>query len=117
MAAVQPRDLRLPFARKRRRYAVGVDHRRGAGHLYDDVVQRHLIVEGLARIELDILADLPGLDRAAADKLDDTRNNAGMWKVHLLDTLMGLGQHLALLQIDDREIRRQPRQHIGIETA
>jgi hypothetical protein len=64
-----------------------------------------------------ILADHPGLDRAAADKLDDTRNNAGMWKVDLLDTLMGLGQHLALLQIDDREIRRQPRQHIGIETV
>jgi hypothetical protein len=64
-----------------------------------------------------ILADHPGLDRAAADKLDDTRNNAGMWKVDLLDTLMGLGQHLALLQIDDREIRRQPRQRIGLETV
>ena len=51
-----------------------------------------------------ILADHPGLDRAAADKLDDTRNNAGMWKVDLLDTLMGLGQHLVLPQVDDERL-------------
>jgi hypothetical protein len=34
--------------------------------------------KGLARAELAILADHPGLDRAAADNLDDTRNNAEM---------------------------------------
>ena len=81
------------------------------------MVQRDLVIKGLAGSELAILADHAGLDRASADELDDTRNDPGMRKVYFLDTLMGLGQHLVLTQAHNREIRRKPRQNVGLKAA
>ena len=65
-----------------------------ASNLYDDVIQRHLVVECLTSTELTIITDHASLNCAASDKFNKAGNDAGMREVYLFYSLMSLGQHL-----------------------
>src|SRR4051794_11771554 len=69
------------------------------------MIERDLMVERLSGTELAVIADHAGLDCATAQKLDDAGDNAGMWKVYCLNPLMGLGQHFAAVQLEQRQVR------------
>ena len=55
---------------------VGRYDRRHASNLYHNMVERHLVVERLTATEFAVIADQSGFDCAAANKLDDARDDA-----------------------------------------
>jgi hypothetical protein len=64
------------------------------------VVERDLVVERLTGAEFAVIADQSGFDCAAANKLDDARDDAGMREVYFLNPLMSFGEHVAVLQFE-----------------
>jgi hypothetical protein len=52
--------------------------------------------------EFAVLADHAGFDGIAAFKLDNAGDDARMREVGLLDPLMGFGEHIRLVQLDER---------------
>jgi len=95
--------------------AVRTYDRRHASNLHDDVIERHPIVERLTGPERAVSANHAGLDCVAAFKLDDARDDPGMWEVHLFDALLGLCEHLGMVQIGQRKMRHEPVQYVRLK--
>src|SRR5438105_2981602 len=73
------------------------------------------MIKGLACAELSVHADHAGLDRTAILQQDGAGNDAGMRKVHLVDTPTSFRDDLTLLEMHDREMRRELRQKLRLE--
>ena len=81
------------------------DDRCGAGNLNDDSVERHLVIERLHGAEGTISADHAGLDPLAVFQFDNAGDDSPVRKVDLVEALMGVGQHLALMELSNGKVR------------
>ena len=81
------------------------DNRCDAGNLNDDSVERHLVIERLHGAEDTISADHAGFDSLAVFQFDNTGDDSPVREVDLVDALMDVGKHLALMKLGNGKVR------------
>src|SRR5437870_2575603 len=78
---------------------VGIHHCSHARDLHDDLVERHLVIEGLGSAEHAVVADHAAFDRGTVLHLDDAGEDPGMRENNLLDATMTISQDLTVPEL------------------